>query len=1082
MKLKYIAFIFTIIINYTHTIKAQENISLTGKWYYKVDSLNIGEKESWEKKIFTQVIFLPGSTDEVGIGNEFPLFKSLLGIEPLKNYPKNADFGMLTRKHKYLGKVWYQKKINISPSSNNKNYQIFLEKIMWRSRIWLDGKEINSPIDLLNSPHIYNLTNISEGEHMITILIDNSMIYPIGELGHSYCPHMQSQWNGVIGQMYMVEKPNIYIEHINVFPSYKEKKANVKIELTNNINQQNIALLLKIKSVEGNKTIHQKKYNVTLSTGKQLYSLDLNNIKDILGWDEFQPNLYQLEARVILNKKELNKKVITFGFRDLGTKDKHFTINDRKIIYRNSHEGLFFGKTGYPAMDVPYWRDLWKLYKKHGFNAVRFHSSCPPEAAFIAADELGIYLQVEFFWMDGWMRYKNLIGEKDTTLNNYIRYEFENALKYYSNHPSLMLIAFGNELGGNFNKMSSWIGEYKKKYPNHFYCAGIAHNVTENDDYVEYGGKHKSLDHNGTDWDYTSNYTTAKEHYYDKNYLRKNLPEFTHETGQYVVHPLWSEINKYTGVFDARNLKYYKTLAEQNGISSQDSLFQLASGEMNKMLYKSEIEATLRTPQSAGYSLLSMVDYPGQGEALIGWVDPFYENKKFLPAKEYRRFGNHTVPLLRFSKYVWEDKDIFNCKIEVANFGPNSLLNKKVKLTLTQESKILKDTTFNVRSIIQGDITKIGNFSHILNSGESGIKIVINLEIIGTEHHNSWEIWVLPKKNKSITTDGIIVTSSLDKALENLKKGAKVLLQADKLGDIKNTTNASFSPVFWSATWFNGQETSVSGAVIDSRHPALKWFPTSNVMNWLWKDVCENGRGFILNDLPKSYFPIVQPVNDFHFGNKIGTIFEFKTKEGGRLLICGYNITDSLNNRPSSRQLRASLLDYMNTNLFNPKQIIEYKWLKENFFNNEDKFIKESKTNKYLLYIKPGGYFTKIGSTKWDPKLDIVKEEGYKYTVNSGEVYQDESGSYWIGKHISLDIEVKNPNLMNLKIDLNNLSENNYIGIIKCEDIPDIKFDSKKEKSITIPISRENCLDGKIKIEIESQQNIMVEKLILESI
>ena len=251
----------------------------------------------------------------------------------------------------------------------------------------------------------------------------------------------------------------------------------------------------------------------------------------------------------------------------------------------------------------------------------------PLEAAFIAADEVGLYMQVEFFWKDGWMGWKDLIGGNDTRLNQFAIDEVKQALLSYGNHPSMMLVSFGNELGGNFDWMGEQIAEFKKKDNRHFYAAGIAHNITLSDDFVEMeeNTRHKiSLEQTGN---YTYNYTVPEAHNYDSDFRRKNLPEFTHETGQYIVHPLWSEIDKYKGVLDPLNLKYYRSLAEKNGIANMDEELQRASGQINKNLYKAEIEATLRTPESAGYSLLSMVDYPGQGEALVGWVNPFYENK-----------------------------------------------------------------------------------------------------------------------------------------------------------------------------------------------------------------------------------------------------------------------------------------------------------------------------------------------------------------------------------------------------------------------------------------------------------------------
>ena len=139
-----------------------------------------------------------------------------------------------------------------------------------------------------------------------------------------------------------------------------------------------------------------------------------------------------------------------------------------------------------------------------------------------------------------------------------------------------------------------------------------------------------------------------------------------------------------------------------------------------------------------------MVDYPGQGEALVGWVDPFYENKNFMTAEEFRLFGTHTVPLLRISKYVWEDGERFVGKIEVSNYGKETLKGAQVHYVLKDGDKILENGTLPSKDIEQGGITFIGEFSHLLKTKENGSQLTVSLDIVGTEYKNNWNIWVFP--------------------------------------------------------------------------------------------------------------------------------------------------------------------------------------------------------------------------------------------------------------------------------------------------------------------------------------------------
>lgn len=1075
-------YVFLLFVFVFSNARAQNIASLAGNWKFAADSLDVGEKEHWENKKFDGNIHLPGSTDEIGLGNHFPLFKSILGQRTPQDYPKDADFGMLTRIHKYIGVAWYQKEINISRTEANKTFFLNLERVMWRSKVFVDGKEIGKPIDFLSTPHLHALGSLAKGKHTLTVLIDNRLIFPIGALAHSYNPHMQTQWNGVVGKINLLSYSSVIIKNIRVFPSFKNKHVAVELDVESKLPQNSkIKVEYQLKEKQSGKLV--AKESEVFEIGKKNIFKNEIKLKDVpQTWDEFSPFLYELITSVSYRGKSTEQKSV-FGFRDLGVRCKKFIINGRKINYRNSHEGMFFGKTGYPAMDTQYWTKLFNVYKDHGFNAVRFHSACPPEAAFEAADSLGIYLQVEFFWMDGWMGYKDLIGEKNERLNNFVKNELTEAIDVYGNHPSMMLIAIGNELGGNFDIMGKWIAEAKKHDPRHLYAAGIAHNITKADEYVEYGGKGDILLHKGTDWNYSKNYTVANAHNYDKEFRRKNLPEFVHEAGQYVVHPLWSEKDNYTGVLKPLNFEYFKNLATSHGIDKQDAEFQKASGYINKIMYKAEIEATLRTPESAGYALLSMVDYPGQGEAFIGWVNPFYKNKNFITAKEFREYGTYTVPLLLFNKWVWEDGETFKGKIEVSNFGPKAIDDAKVNYAIKYKQEVIAKGVIETKQIVQGGLTQVGEFSTLLKSGDSGRELTVELNILGTDYKNEWKIWVFPKTDTIVTTKDIFITSNIKEAVGALKKGRKVLLAANKLGTQANTTYASFAPVFWSATWFAGQETAVSGAIVQNLNPALSLFPTENVLDWQWAEVCKNSRGFILNDLPKDYRPIIQPVNDYHFGNKLGSLFELNTKDGGKLLVCGYDIADTVTSI-AAHQLKKSLISYMISEKFNPEREISESWLLKTFANLNVPMQKPKGYEAAIMYIKAGKNHEVLNtSAEWSKKIDgAFVGAGVDYKVDCSGVWAEEKGSYWYGKKMKIEITVETPNVMMLKVRFQDPNNRGRTGIIRCEDMPKVKLGKHVDGEwISFPVTKENCLDKKLVIDMVCTrgENLMISDLVL---
>ncbi len=94
--------------------------------------------------------------------------------------------------------------------------------------------------------------------------------------------------------------------------------------------------------------------------------------------------------------------------------------------------------------------------------------------------------------------------------------------------------------------------------------------------------------------------------------------------------------------------------------------FLLASGKLQTLCYKEDIESALRTDGFGGFQLLDLHDFPGQGTALVGVLDAFWESKGYVTAEEYHRFSCQTVPLARMTKRIWTNDESFSADIEIA--------------------------------------------------------------------------------------------------------------------------------------------------------------------------------------------------------------------------------------------------------------------------------------------------------------------------------------------------------------------------------------------------------------------------------
>jgi hypothetical protein len=387
------------------------------------------------------------------------------------------------------------------------------------------------------------------------------------------------------------------------------------------------------------------------------------------------------------------------------------------------------------------------------------------------------------------------------------------------------------------------------------------------------------------------------------------------------VYPCWDEIAKYSGVLRARFLEDFRRQACAHGIEAQSRQMQLASGATQQIISKGEMEAHLRTPSCSGVSWLSIQDYTGQGEALVGWLDAFYDSKGIVTPREFCRYAGRTVPLVRMPKYCWTADERFHATAQVAHWGADPIRQAVVEWGLRNEhGATVAAGRFPPVDLAVGSVPAIGPIEAELKSAVTAARWKLELAIRGTEFANDWNLWVFPPGPPAPPPAGVVLCDRLDEALATLANGRRVVLLAHGLGDRSNRRYAQWQPVFWSATFLPGQLGDTLGALVQNRHLALAAFPTEAHLDWQWYDVCVGGRGFVLDSLPADYRPIVQPVSDYHSNHKLGTILEFRTPQGGRLLVCGYNLADRLASRPAARQLRGSLLDYAASPAFEPAQ------------------------------------------------------------------------------------------------------------------------------------------------------------------
>ncbi|MEK7706519.1 MAG: discoidin domain-containing protein, partial [Verrucomicrobiota bacterium] len=614
---------------------------------------------------------------------------------------------------------------------------------------------------------------------------------------------------------------------------------------------------------------------------------------------------------------------LDFGLRDISTVGTQFLLNGRRTFLRGTLECCIFPKTGHPPTDIDEWRRIIRVAKSYGLNLIRFHSWCPPEAAFIAADELGFYFHVETCWPNQ----STTLGD-GKPVDQWVYDETDRILKAYGNHPSFLIMAAGNEPGGkNANAyLAKYVAHYKALDPRRLWTSGAGFpEIPENQFHVtpdpriqSWGGGMRTRI-NARPPETTTDY---------RDYISKrSVPVISHEIGQWCVHPNFDEIPKYTGYLKPRNFEIFRDTLEAHHLGDLARQFLLASGKLQTLCYKEEIESALRTPGMGGFELLDLHDFPGQGTALVGVLDPFWEEKGYVTAKEFSRFCNSTVPLARLKKRVFTTDEKMEAQIDVAHFGPTPLQNATPAWKLVDDAgKVRADGKLPAKTIPLGNGIVLGSvtidFTNVV--APAHCKLVVGLE--GTPIENDWDIWVYPRSVDTAAPASITVVNELnDPAVAALKAGGKVLLliPPERVAPDKKRGKVAlgFSSIFWNTAWTQNQPPHTLGILCDPKDPLFAEFPTEFCSNWQWWYLISRAGAMILDDFPPALRPTVQVIDDWFTARKLGLVVEGKLASG-KLLICSVDLESDLAGDPVRRQFRHSLLRYMTGDRFAPKHTV----------------------------------------------------------------------------------------------------------------------------------------------------------------
>ena len=942
-------------IKKVYGMESYMKLLLDGSWHVELEDGTTGQMD------------LPGTLDENGIGHRDVGANQWHPDAALGNAAEEVDKDApiatrFTRRHTYEGEARISREVTV-PDYGTDRLFVLAERARVL-RLAVDGEE--SEVfrqGTLSTPYIFELTGVTPGEHELTFFSDNS--YP-GMPKDAICyssaatDETQTNWNGILGSLCMYTRPKNFIECARIYPKKLKRSggyvADVCVELTPGAKEtlKDAKIILRSEALaeteEFGKT--QKSAEIFTHLGDALTKIeaagpenrktveiwfrDLPLRENVKLWDEEEGNLYEMAATLdsgTAAEHGVNSSVeyrTRFGIRIFGDNGSgRFALNGRTIFLRSEANCAEYPETGHPPMTVSEWKEILQKYRSYGINCVRFHSHCEPEAAFTAADELGMLLQPE---LSNWNP-KDAFATEESI--RYYRTELTAILKTYANHPSFVMLTLGNELqarGEGRDRMQDLVRTAKQLDPTRLYANGSNTFYgeegcdPESDFYTSQSCKDVVIrgTFSGMRGYINENYPSA-DHTYDAAMaeIRKSYtkPVFSFEVGQFEVLPDFEELESFQGISDPVNLKLIRKRVEERGLLPVWKKYVEATGELSRLAYREEIEAAMRTRELSGISLLGLQDFPGQGTALVGMMNSHMEPKPypFARPKRFREFFRESRIFVKMSRYTYEEGEHLTAEVEVANFGKESIRGELV-WTLgyrdcavnTGRGVLRCDRADRQKNCPPGTYTSLGRLDIPLEVKGVSAALILTVSIGGCT--STYPVWVYQKTSPECPKN-VYETRVFDEQTRAvLQNGGRVYLSPDADREsLPNSIKTQFTTDFWSVGTFAEQEGGM-GQLIDTEHPIFRNFPTDFHTDWQWWIVA--GKRAVI--LPRSMKSVITEMDSYAFLRPMTQLIEFNCLNG-KVLLSTMELHKSLQ-YPEARALQAAIYEYLSGEEFRPAE------------------------------------------------------------------------------------------------------------------------------------------------------------------
>lgn len=891
------------------------SFSLNGSWemaYIEEKySENIIPKLKWE--LINNSV--PGYWEDMNASFQSTDFFRKLKINPeygLQSYPIAGTAPDMALPN-ILGTFFYKKSIECN--ENNEECFIHFEGVQNCVKVWINDiflgchEGYSTPFDILVPPK-----TLKNGDNTFVLCVSNHRLKGYADRPISGLTSRAANecTGGITGNVelrsYTCPLRDVYLEI-----SKDLKSAQVNLEMTSNTE-------CVWQVIDG---------NVILKEGKstESFSFETNGLEL---WSPENPKLYTL--KIICNGFSHET---SFGVRNLVAEAVHFKLNGTPYYLRGICEHCYFPETIHPNHDYKYYRSIVKAVKNLGFNFIRFHTYIPEEEYMCAADELGMLVQVEC--------------PNNTTLE-----QWEEIVKFCRRHTSVVIYCCGNELHLNeeFIEYLSKFADIVHKNTNSLFSPMSALRGVEyifekacQNDVIKEPFEHNPVRFKRLNefCDLYNSYTNAQNSYDSIKCEPKLVDSWSSAYGK----PRLSHEICIDGTYTNLELKdRYKNLRvgktdmfssierhlTEKGLIDKAPLYFKNSSEWQRRVRKYGFETTRMSENLSGYDFLGPIDTHWHTFGYdVGMMNEFYELKPGETVRNVLMYNSPTVllnDLYRKTNFYSEEE--VNIGLFVSHYGKEDLKNATLSIRLLKENKVIFNEFADIGFVKNGAVSAIHNCKFKMPKVHKpvAVKLYVTLEEGKLFAENEWELYIFPEAKEIVTNDNVIIENSLKSyELKNYLSMGKtvVLLGREPFANLPTTYQIALAG-----------RTSGNLATVVADHPITNDIPNDGFCGWQFAELLEDGAAVCFNNENLPFDPIIEVVSTHKFVIKQSALFEFNVL-GGKLIVCSFSFKET---DPCANWLKANIIKYANSDLFEPKHTLSEEQLDTLMDKNFKKAVK----------------------------------------------------------------------------------------------------------------------------------------------